>query len=82
MQIIEVRNDAQFAEAKRLIEEYARLPHIAGRWRDPAKEIAALPGDHMPTRQKLNEMYDNAGDGVWDRVAEMMQNIVNEHYGD
>lgn len=46
--IVEVRSAAQFAAAKALIEEYARLPHIAGRWRDPAAEIAALPGEYQP----------------------------------
>lgn len=48
MQIVEVRDAVQFEAAKALIVEYSELPHIAGRWRDPAAEIAALPGEYVP----------------------------------
>lgn len=39
---------ALIADVRRLMEEYAALPHITGRWHDPQADIDALPHPFVP----------------------------------
>ena len=46
--------------ARELIREYAKMPHVIGRWMDPGAEIDTLPGDYAPPHGTILLAIDDA----------------------
>lgn len=60
LRIVEAHAGPALDDARTLMAEYAALPHVAGRWPDPAADIAALPGPFVAPAGALLVAY--AGD--------------------
>jgi len=52
-------------------EEHLFGPHL--------DKLEKVKGSFVPTRMQRQEMYDNAEDSFWDRVSDMINNVVDEH---
>lgn len=46
LRILDAEGGAHLEHVRALVAEYAQLPHVIGRWTDPAAEVAALPGEY------------------------------------
>lgn len=71
--IVTADNVERVELVRELTAEYARLPHILGRWPDAPREVEALPGDYVaPSGGLLLAMRDGRAIGSvgWIRIDE------------